>query len=436
MVVRGRHLTHRRPCLTCLRPALPLLPRHCHGGLSRRLLRRGRWHGGSREVDRSRPLHLFKASTQVSEEEWNHRLLTLCNVTRVTLILCFCFTVLTDLPPGYPYQSITAPFGSPFPPYHIPAPTGADTEVLPPHRSRSPASASPLPSVHLHSRLLDADIKPQKLETSKTGSFLKQEPGVEQPQLDVTAEPLGPLRRSCSPVLTSQTREQHEEAPKPMPQSLSLHAPSPPPQPTERLEEVQEEEKEEGQIKMEASSYSCQVAYPLPPPLTKAEPKSEVVKDPEGYSSCITADSDSLESTQMCTSLDQTASSVSEQEQTDTPISSLASAQKESVTEAPACAPPSTSNSPLPLVSGPEDPMAGMLALLTASEIARARPSTPPAPTLIPQIENAPVGADCSSAGALEMVALEGMALLSQMAQQEMEHISLEQGEQIREGGR
>lgn len=72
--------------------------------------------------------------------------------------------------------------------------------------------------------------------------------------------------------------------------------------------------------------------------------------------------------------------------------------------------------------------MAGMFALLTASEMARARPSTPPTPTLIPQIENPPGGPDCSSAGALEMVALEGMALLSQMAQQDMEHISLDQG--------
>lgn len=339
----------------------------------------------------------------------------------------FFFTVITDLPPGYPYQSITAPFGSPFPPYHIPAPSGANTEVVPPHRSRSPAPAAPLPSVHLHSRLLDADIKPQKLEPSKTGSFLKQEPGVEQPPLDMTPEPLGPLRRSCSPVLASQDREGDREAPKPKPQPLPLHVPSPPPQQAERLEEVREDEKEGGQIKMEVSSYSCQAAYPLPPPLTEAEPKPEVIKDPERYPPCITADSDSQESPQMCASLEQTTSAVCQQERPDTPINALTPSQKESDAETPIY-PPSISNSPLSLVIGPEDPMAGMLALLTASEMAQARPSTPPAPTLTPQIENPPVGADCSSAGALEMVALEGMALLSQMAQREMEHISLEQG--------
>lgn len=175
---------------------------------------------------------------------------------------------------------------------------------------------------------------------------------------------------------------------------------------------------------MEVSSYSCQAAYPLPPPLIDAEPKPEAIKDPERYPSCITAVSDSQESAQMCASLEQTASVVCEQKRPDTPITP---SQKESVTETPVYPPP-TSDSPLPLVISPQDPMAGMLALLTASEIAQARPCTPPAPILVPQIENPSLDADCSSAGALEMVALEGMALLSQMAQQEMEHISQEQG--------
>lgn len=328
---------------------------------------------------------------------------------------------MTDLPPGYPYQSITAPFGSPFPPYHLPAPTGANTEVVPPHRSRSPASAAPLPSAHLHQRLLDADIKPQKLDLSKTGSFLKQEPGVEPPPLDMTPEPLGPLRRSCSPALT---REDDREVLKPQTQPLPLLVPSPPPLLSERREEVREEEKEGGQIKMEVSSYSCQAAYPPPPLLTEAEPKPEVIKDPERYPPCIAADSDSQES------LEQITSAVCEQEQPDTPINSHTPCQKESVTETPVYPPPAA-DSPLPLLIGPEDPMAGMFALLAASEMAQARPCTPPAPTLLPQIENPPMGAAYSGAGALEMVALEGMALLSQMAQREMENMSLEQGEEM-----
>lgn len=337
----------------------------------------------------------------------------------------FCFTFMTDLPPGYPYQSITAPFGSSFPPYHIPKPTAANTEVVPPHRSRSPASAASLPSAHLHSRLLDTDIKPQKLEPSKTGSFLKQEPGVEQHQLDMTPEPLGPLRRSRSPVRANQDREGDRETLKPQP--LPLHVSSPPLQQGER--EVREEEKEGGQIKMEVSSYSCQAAYPLPPPLTGAKPKAEVIKEPDRtrYPLCIATDSDSQKSAQMCGSLEQTTSVVCEPQQPDTPIKSHTPSQKESVTETPIY--PPASNSPLPLLIGPEDPMAGMLALLTASEMAQAGPRTPPAPTLIPQTEDPPVGSDCCSTGPLEMVALEGMALLSQMAQREIESINLEQGE-------
>lgn len=309
-----------------------------------------------------------------------------------------------DLPPGYPYQSITAPFGSPFPSYHIPASTGANTEVVPLRRSRSPPSASSLPSAHLHPRLLDADIKPQKLELSKTGSFLKREPGVEQ-----TCEALGPLRRSCSPVGGSQERA---EALRPQP--IPLLVPSPPPQ-DERLQRVEEEGKEGDQIKQEVSSYSCQAACPPPSLLKEAEPKQEVIKDPDRtqFSSGITLASDGQESVQMCASLEQTTGAVCEAERPDSP------SQEDRVTESPSSPPP-------PLIC-PEDPMAGMFALLTASEMAgEARPSTPPAPTLEPQIEDSSVAADCSG---LEMVALEGMALLSQMVQSDVEHISKEDGQ-------
>lgn len=227
------------------------------------------------------------------------------------------------------------------------------------------------------------------------------------------------------------------EAPKPQarPQPLPLRVPSPPLQPRERLEEVREEEKEGGQIKMEVSSYPCQAAYPLPLPLTEAEPKPKAAKEPEQthYSSCISVDSDSQESAQKCVPLEQTPSATCEEEQPDTPLDAHTHIQKDSVTDAPVY-PPTAPESPLPLlIISPEDPMAGMLALLAASEMATpARPGTPPAPILLPQTEDAsplPVGDNCSGAGPLEMVALEGMALLSQMAQREMEQISQGQGE-------
>lgn len=231
-------------------------------------------------------------------------------------------------------------------------------------------------------------------------------------------------------MLAGQDRDGDGGTLKPKPQLLPLHVSSPPPQQEERLEEAMQEEKEGGQIKMEVASYSCQaVAYPLPPPLTEAEPNPEVIKDPEGCPSCTAADSDSQELPQICLSREESASSVCQQKQSDTLNNLLLPSQKE-LSETPASAPP-TSNLPLSLIVGPEDPMAGMFALLTASELARARPSTPPIPILTPQMENPPAGPECS--GALEMVALEGMALLSQMAQEEMEHISMDEGEQLEE---
>lgn len=325
-------------------------------------------------------------------------------------------SIYSDLPPGYPYQSITAPFGSPFPPYHIPTPTGENAEAVPPRRVCSPALAAPLPSAHLHSRLLDTDIMPQKLEQSKSGSFLKQEPDVEQGKLDITSEPLGPLRQSCSPAQVTQDNEEDREPPKPQPQPLPLHVPSPPPQRARGLE-VREEEKEEGQIKIEVSAYSCLTAYSEPPTLTEAEPKSKVIKDPDQthYAECISTDSDRQELSQTCASLDQTTSASCEQEQPDSPVILDAPSPKESLVDPPLYPLPAPT-SPLPLVITSEDPMAGMLALLTASEMVHPLSITPPAPTLIPQIES------CSTAGPMEMVALEGMALLSQMAQQELEN--------------
>lgn len=315
---------------------------------------------------------------------------------------------MSDLPPGYPYQSITAPYGSPFHTYHISASTSGNTD-----RSCSPAVAAPLPSAHRHSRLLDEDIKPQKLEPSKTGSFLKREPDEEQYRPDVTPEALVVLPQSRSPDQASRYIDVERQTPKAQP----LHAPSPPTQPGKGLQ-VGEEEQEGGPVKMEVSSYSCQAANVVSPACAETEPKPEVLKDSDQthYPSSITAEADSQDRAQMCVSLEQTASSVCEQEQPDT------SCLKESTCEPPA------RGSPPPLVISTEDPMGGMFALITASEMAQARSSSPSPPTLLLQVEHPPVGSDLSGAGALEMVALEGMALLSQIGQHESEPSALDEG--------
>lgn len=299
---------------------------------------------------------------------------------------------MSEIPPGYPYQSITAPYGSPFQ-YHIPAPSRGTPEE---RCSCSPASADASPPPHCHSRLLDTDIKPQKLELSPARPFLKQESCDKRPGGGSSPEPLSPPQ---SPVQTSPDVEDRP-APKLHPQPLPLHARSPPLLQNEELEKDLAEDQDGVPVKMEASSYACRGAYDAPPLLVEAVPRPEIREEPDQalYPPTITAESDEQE----------------RQHQPDAAVGRL----KETVSESPE---PTS-----PLLS-PEDPMGGMLMLLTASEM--VRPNTPPAPTLVSQLELPPVDPACGRAGPLEMVALEGMALLSQMAQREMENICQERGE-------
>lgn len=159
-------------------------------------------------------------------------------------------------------------------------------------------------------------------------------------------------------------------------------------------------------------SYRRHDAYSSPP--DGSEPEAAAYEDPERirYASPIAADLDDQESTQPGASFERESHPA-----TTTPEPRPPS-RKESVGQIPA-----SSESPPPAVAGSEDPMAGMLALLAASEMCQPHPPGRSASTLA---ENA---ADCGGAGPLEMVALEGMALLSQMAQREMENIGMEQGE-------
>lgn len=328
---------------------------------------------------------------------------------------CVFFFDTSGLPPGFPFQSITAPFGSALPPYHASAPAAAAADVVPVHPTRAPLSFASLPSAL--SRILDADVRPQKAELSKL-PYLKQETGTGQRRHDVAPQSPSPLCRSRSPVLAKQDREDGGEVAKPPLPSLQVS--SPPRRECERLEEVREEEKEGGPIKMEASSYPCKASYPLAP-LTDAQPQAEVGA-PEGYPPWTAAEPQTQESALV--SREPTSTSARAEKQPDAAIHLLPARQGETGRDSPPASPP-TSHSASPL---PEDPMAGMLALLTASEMARARPCSP-APTLPAQGDTCAGPPDCSSTGALEMVALEGMALLSQAAQQSTEPHGPDQGE-------
>nr|XP_046189365.1 trinucleotide repeat-containing gene 18 protein-like [Oncorhynchus gorbuscha] len=76
--------------------------------------------------------------------------------------------------------------------------------------------------------------------------------------------------------------------------------------------------------------------------------------------------------------------------------------------------------------------MAGLMTLLAASQMPQAAP--PALPTL-PQTEASSLGRDVASPGCLEVWALEGMTLLSDMASLEMDRIQLEQAHRMRLSG-
>lgn len=286
-------------------------------------------------------------------------------------------------------------------------------DLLPPHRSPPLAPPPPL----LHRDHLEADVKPQKVEPSEMPSVLKREPDA-----DPAPRPLAALRLSCNPKLPGRDE----------PPLLSHRVSSPPPPPplqhqrAERREEVrrdkEEEQEEDGQvIKVEASSY--------PVPLLLSEAKPELVRDPEGYPACTSAAPPSPpESTPACPPQERACNLKTRPDSpTDLPLEVAAETPERPPRTSSSSS--SSSSSPPPLAISSEDPMAGLLALATASEMVAARAATPPAPTLLPQVEDPSTGPDYSATGALEKVALEGMALLSQMAQQELENMRQERGE-------
>uniref|UniRef100_A0A3Q4GAE1 Trinucleotide repeat containing 18 n=1 Tax=Neolamprologus brichardi TaxID=32507 RepID=A0A3Q4GAE1_NEOBR len=246
-------------------------------------------------------------------------------------------------------------------------------------KPRPSSISSPSPSPVLHPR------KPPPSSRSPTPS----------------TSSLTPLPRLPSPVTTLKSEEGGQRVlspPKPLPHPPSPRSASPPPSSPRRPKQEMSEEGEVGQREQREGQ------KPTSAPFQK----------------CISTDSDRQELSQTCASLDQTTSVSCEQEQPDSPVILDAPSPKESLVDPPLYPLPAPT-SPLPLLISSEDPMAGMLALLTASEMVHPLSITPPAPTLIPQIES------CSTAGPMEMVALEGMALLSQMAQQELENSHKEQ---------
>ncbi|CAB1350380.1 unnamed protein product, partial [Coregonus sp. 'balchen'] len=338
--------------------------------------------------------------------------------------------IYPDITPGYPYQSITAPFGAPFPPRPLTQPAGLNTH---PPVSTLPRATAP-------------DVKPRGPELRPDqGTSLKRDPDQEPPQLGMSPAALGPLLQTSGPLTLSHVERDGEPSLKhthlththtqlhthpslkhthlththtqlhtphaSLPSAPQPCAPLPPTHPQERQTEEEEEEEEEeeaGAVKTEVSTYGCRAAYQLPPSVPeKVEIKPEVTKklSPARYPSCTT-----------------------------TASSERLTFRPSPDTHPHTSSPPPLSPSPpppSPLNIVPEDPMAGMIALLAASQMTQAAP-----PVLLPSLlqTEASLGRDVASPGCLEAWAMEGMALLSHMASLEMDRIQLEQGEEMEEG--
>ncbi|KAJ3600596.1 hypothetical protein NHX12_031576 [Muraenolepis orangiensis] len=301
-----------------------------------------------------------------------------------------------DLPPGYPYQSIPAPFTSQFPAYHHhhPPPMGATSEPPSHHpHLRSPIHGFALPGADLRPRdQAEVDIKPRGLHPPSGRAPLKQEPHPEEPRLSGTPPVLGPPPPSCSPAASGQEPEDFKEGAlsRPPPPPIRDQSPSRPH--GERQSRAESVEKEAGQIKMEVAAYPCQAPVLLPAPAFEAEPKAEVLEEtePMPYTPCIAAD------------LNEAKAELTQYWPTPPPCE------------------PRLQDPPHPHLHTPDS-------LLTASEMPQASFDVPAVLALLPEDGEPSLDRRGSDVGPLEVLALEGMALLSHMAQLEMERISQEQ---------
>ncbi|KAK2836594.1 hypothetical protein Q7C36_014463 [Tachysurus vachellii] len=318
-------------------------------------------------------------------------------------------SIYPEIPPGYPYQSITASFGSHYP-YLLQPATAADAEGLAPavplqaegsKRSAGPASVKPS---HMCSpvlaEVLQASREPKGVEESVV-------PFKEETDLENSKEVLGQ---------DGITHSIHSAAPISSQDSCTL---------------------------VEADACSGAAASPLP-----MENKEEQGDMPDLFSSPqqelyqrARSDLDRIPAADISnlTEVVYNSSNYTDMQPIDCSIHSSDSPSvhterlipelksKEPFLDAPnlestqvdiphhCSSPPVLLPAPMAVPIQSEDPMAGMLALLTASEL-------PQSGALTTMAELPPAGmVQCQGISLLESTAVEGMALLSQMAELEMQ---------------
>lgn len=323
---------------------------------------------------------------------------------------------MAEIPPGYPYQSITAPFGSPYP-YLLQPAAAADADGLAPDVPL-PAEASELSDA--------ADVKAVRLlspaadelrQTSEDerpvedGAVLKEEPGLEDSKQVLSQACLGPPHAHLAlPPIISQG---HHVVPEQESHSTGkvLH--------TEEQEEQDEGKLQELSVQtchalQQASALvsetspeveagegtSCASDGVVDTPAQYSEPQAEILSvqqpEEETLSPPVEVDLEPLEATELLVERSDETEPVCQTQ----PVAPLAQ----------------DGLPPLgPVHIQPEDPMAGMMALVTASELPQACSLLALPGTLSADPRR--------SAGILplEAAALEGIALLSEIAELELQ---------------
>ncbi|KAG9349796.1 hypothetical protein JZ751_026149, partial [Albula glossodonta] len=328
-----------------------------------------------------------------------------------------------EIPPGYPYQSITAPFGSHYP-YLLQPAAAADADglapdvPLPAETSEHLAASADVKAVRL---LSPATAEPSRVSgtrrTLEDGPALKEEPGLEDSKEVLGPAGLGPLHSGMAlPPMASQDHHAISEQ-----EGHSRGA--------VLQEEAQEEEEGEAEerrkVKLEELSIqSCQTPHQVTELVSEMASVEEVQKG----TSCVTErDIDfpvqHREAQAQVFGLQQPARTPSPHCEAvlESPGTELVEERSDSAEHLCEAQPLYTPFPPVALPPmdqldiRPDDPMAGMMALVTASELPQAcsLPTVPGTPGWV-------IGSSTSLLP-LEASALEGIALLSEIAELEQE---------------
>ncbi|XP_060799022.1 trinucleotide repeat-containing gene 18 protein isoform X3 [Neoarius graeffei] len=323
-------------------------------------------------------------------------------------------SIYPEIPPGYPYQSITASFGSHYP-YLLQPATAADAEGLAPavplqaegsKRLSSPASVKPS---HMCSpvvaEVLQASRDPKRVEDSVVP--FKEEPDLENSKEVLAQDGIAQPIQSAAPISSQNSCTPVEAA------ACSRATASPLP----------EENKEEQDDKADLFSSTQHELYQRSGSDLDRSPTAEVSKSslilPESayssssnYTDMQPIDCRIRPSGSPSAHVERLIPAPKPKEPTlDTPDLELTNSD----IPRQCSTPPVLLPAPVPVAIQSEDPMAGMLALLTASEL-------PQSGALTTMAEMPPAGmVQHLRISLLESTAAEGMALLSQMAELEMQ---------------